>query len=175
MDQEKIGKFIGSLRREKNITQEQLAEKLGVTDKSVSRWENGKTMPDISMLGLLADILGISIQELLNGRRMTREELLELKGTIENLIEYESTQQIKKDIKTNKYIILGNIILVIALLNRAFEIADLIISSNGVEFLNGFLFSIGITFNLIGVYNNSHSISVCEKKKNLMIRSKLKR
>ena len=52
MDQEKIGKFIAELRKEKNMTQEQLAEKMGVTDKSISRWENGKTMPDISMLNI---------------------------------------------------------------------------------------------------------------------------
>ena len=54
MDQEKIGKFIAELRKGKNMTQEQLAEKIGVTDKSISRWETGKTMPAISMLSILA-------------------------------------------------------------------------------------------------------------------------
>ncbi len=57
MNQEKIGKFISELRKENNMTQEQLAEKMGVTDKSISRWENGKTMPDLSMLPILANEL----------------------------------------------------------------------------------------------------------------------
>lgn len=168
MNQEKIGKFISILRKDKNLTQTELAEKMGVTDKSISRWEHGMTMPDISMLSSLASILDVSIQELLNGRKMTKEELLELKGTIENLVEYESNQQIKKDIKTNKYIILGNIILVIALLNSTFGLLNLVCSQDVVEFMQGFFFSLGITLNLCGVYNNSHNISICEKKKELI-------
>ena len=60
MDQIKIGKFISELRKEKGMTQEQLAVKLGVTQKSVSRWETGKNMPDLSLLQLLSAELGIS-------------------------------------------------------------------------------------------------------------------
>ena len=76
MEQEKIGKFISALRKEKGMTQEQLAEKMGVTDKSISRWENGKTLPDISILVALAEELNVEISELLNGRKMTQEELI---------------------------------------------------------------------------------------------------
>lgn len=57
MNQEKIGKFIAVLRKEKNMTQEQLAEKMRVTVKSISRWETGKTMPDILMINILANKL----------------------------------------------------------------------------------------------------------------------
>ena len=74
MNQEKIGKFISELRKEKNMTQEQLAEKLGVTDKSISRWENGKTMPDYSLLKDLCDILSISINELFLGEKISNED-----------------------------------------------------------------------------------------------------
>lgn len=168
MNQEKIGKFIAKLRKENNMTQEQLASIMNVSNKSVSRWENGKTMPDISMLSPLADILGVSVQELLNGQKMTKEELIELKGTIENIIEYQSNQQIKKDIKTNKYIVIGNFILGIALLNSTFGFLDSILSQNILEFIHGFLFSLGLTLNICGIYNNSHNISVCEKKKELI-------
>lgn len=170
MNQEQIGKFIKENREKKNLTQEQLAEKLGLTGKSISRWENGKTMPDISMLSPLANILGVSVQELLNGRKMTKEELLELKGTIEDLVEYESKQQIKKDRKTNKYLVFGNIILVVELLNNTFGFLNSIFSTNVVEFLHGFLFSLGITLNFCGVYINSHNISFCEKKKEFIKR-----
>lgn len=168
MDQEKVGKFINELRKERNMTQEELAEKMGVTSKSISRWENGKTMPDISMLSPLAEFLGISVQELLNGRKMSKEKLLELKGTIENLIAYESSQQMKKESKTNKYIVLGNSILIVALLSSTFGFLGFIFSEDVIEFLYGFLFSLGITLNLCGVYNNSHDLSICVRKKALL-------
>lgn len=61
MEQEKIGKFISELRKEKNMTQEELGELLGVTSKSISRWENGITMPDISILTLLTEYLNCDI------------------------------------------------------------------------------------------------------------------
>lgn len=166
MDQVKIGKFICELRKEKNMTQEELAEKVGVTCKSVSRLENGVTMPDISILMLLAEILNCTVQELLNGRRMKRDELMELKGTLENLIEYESHEQIKKDKKTNKYIFLGNMFLLVALMkDMCFES---IFPENIGEFISGFFYGLSITFSLIGAYNNSHNISFCEKKKQII-------
>ena len=70
MDQEKIGKFIAECRKEKKLTQEQLAEKLGVSNRSISSWENGKTMPDISLFEPLCEELNISINELLKGQRL---------------------------------------------------------------------------------------------------------
>lgn len=173
MNQEKIGKFISELRKENNMTQEQLAEKMGVTDKSISRWENGKTMPDISLLGLLADNLNTTIQEILNGRRMTKDELVELKETIENLIEYESNEQIKNSKKINRYIKIGNFIILIALLNNTFDYLNYIFTPNAAHFVQGCLYGLGITLDLIGVYNHSHNISLCEKKKEFI--KKLKR
>ena len=70
MNQESIGKLIASLRRERNMTQEALGDKIGVTNKTVSRWENGNYMPDIEMLQLLSKEFGISIDELLCGQRL---------------------------------------------------------------------------------------------------------
>lgn len=67
MDVEKIGKFIASLRKEKNLTQEQLAEKMGVTDRAVSKWERGLSLPDASLMIPLCDELGIKVNELLLG------------------------------------------------------------------------------------------------------------
>lgn len=74
MDQIKIGKFIAELRREAGLTQEALGEKIGVTNKTVSRWENGNYMPDIEMLQLLAQEFNVSINELLIGEKMSDEE-----------------------------------------------------------------------------------------------------
>lgn len=67
MDQIKIGKFIAERRKNAKLTQLQLAEKLSITDRAVSKWENGKTMPDSSIMLELCDILGISVNELLSG------------------------------------------------------------------------------------------------------------
>lgn len=165
MDQEKIGEFIRELRKENNMTQEQLAEKMGVTDRSISRWENGKTMPDISILGILANELNCTIPELLNGKKMTKEELIDLKETISNLIEYESNQQIRNDKKFNKYNMIGCITLMLALLHNAFGYLDYIFTPNAGEFVQGSLYGICICANMISLYNRSHNISVCEKKK----------
>ena len=65
MDQEKIGKFIAECRKNKKLTQSELAEKLGVTDKSIGNWENGRNMPDLSLFKPLCDELDITITKLL--------------------------------------------------------------------------------------------------------------
>ena len=77
MDVIKIGKFIATNRKEKKLTQEQLAEKLGVTAKTISRWENGNYMPDISLLQPLSEELGITLNDLLSGQKVAKEEYQE--------------------------------------------------------------------------------------------------
>lgn len=74
MDQIKTGKFIATLRKEKELTQEQLGEKLGITNKTISRWENGNYMPDIEMLSLLAKEFDVSINELISGERLLLDD-----------------------------------------------------------------------------------------------------
>ena len=73
MDQLKIGKFIAECRKQKNLTQMQLAEKLSITDKAISKWERGVAMPDSSIMLELCDILGISVNELLSGEKINME------------------------------------------------------------------------------------------------------
>ncbi len=77
MDQVKIGAFIARLRREKNWTQEELGERVGVTNKTVSRWENGNYMPGVEMLTLLGREFGVSLNELVEGRRLEGEDFRE--------------------------------------------------------------------------------------------------
>ena len=74
MDQIQIGRFIAACRKEKGMTQAQLAEKMSVSDRAVSKWETGKNMPDSS---IMLDLLGISVNDLLNGRRITMENYKE--------------------------------------------------------------------------------------------------
>ena len=73
MDQLKIGRFIAECRKNKKLTQAQLSEKLGITDKAVSKWERGVSMPDSSIMLELCDILGISVNELLSGEKIDME------------------------------------------------------------------------------------------------------
>ena len=94
MNQEKIGKFISKCRKDKKMTQSELAEKLGVTDKSVGNWENGRNMPDLSLFKPLCDELDITINELLSGEKLKKEEYQEkFEENIINTIDY-STKKI---------------------------------------------------------------------------------
>jgi len=77
MNQIKIGEFISELRKEEGLTQIELGEKLGVSNKAVSKWENGKCLPDPSLYEPLCSILHISLTELFNGERIKKEEVLE--------------------------------------------------------------------------------------------------
>ncbi len=77
MNQEKIGKLIAECRKEKKMTQVELADKLSVTDKSVSKWENGKCLPDVSLYKDLCNILGITLNEFFAGEKIKEEKLKE--------------------------------------------------------------------------------------------------
>ena len=77
MDQEKIGKFILEMRKQKGLTQKELAEKIGISDKTISKWECGNSMPDISYLDALCNSLTITVNELLSGECLTTESYSE--------------------------------------------------------------------------------------------------
>ena len=121
MNQEKIGNFILELRKEKNMTQQELADKIGVTDKAISKWENGRGMPDLSLMKPLCRELDISINELISGERIDKKDYQEkLEENIMNTIDY-SVQEQKKQTKVFK-IILGTTVITIALFVSMFFI-----------------------------------------------------
>ena len=114
MNQERIGIFIAELRKEKKLTQIDLANKLGITDRAISKWENGRGLPDLSLLTPLCEILDVSINELLSGSRLDKKDYQEkLEKNIINTIDYTD----KKIRKTKKIfiIILSVIIMFIVL------------------------------------------------------------
>jgi len=153
MNQEKFGKFISELRKEKNMTQEQLAEKVGVTDKSISRWENGNTMPDITIIIELANIFNVTLPELLNGRRMTKDELLTQKETINNLIKLETEKQLGNNQKALSVLMIGLSLTIFAVINNNLHYLEYIFTQNASQFVSGLMTGLGITFNLFGIYN----------------------
>lgn len=77
MDQNKIGAFISQLRKDENMTQKDLADQLGITDRAVSKWENGRGLPEVSLMKPLCDVLGISINELLSGEKIEQKDYRE--------------------------------------------------------------------------------------------------
>ena len=93
MNQIKIGKFIAQCRKNKNLTQMQLAEKLNISDRAISKWESGKGMPDSSIMLLLCNTLGITVNELLNGEYIKIENYN--KKAEENLLEMAKKEEIQ--------------------------------------------------------------------------------
>ena len=118
MNQKQIGKFISEERKNKNLTQSELAEKLGVTDRSISNWENGKCLPDLSLFKPLCEILDITINELMSGEKIPKEKYQnKLEENIVNTINYGNKQALSKEIKLGIYILIFGIIIIITALS----------------------------------------------------------
>ena len=110
MDQCKIGALLKTLRKEKGLTQEGLAEKLGVSNRTVSRWETGSNMPDIGMLVELADFFEVSIPEIIRGERKSEHMNQETRETAAAMAEYS-----QNEVKTGKQKIVGVLLLAFGL------------------------------------------------------------
>ncbi|MBD5532644.1 MAG: helix-turn-helix transcriptional regulator [Lachnospiraceae bacterium] len=106
MDQKKIGLFLKELRKEKNITQEVLAEKLNVSNRSVSRWETGNNLPDISLLVELSEFYHVSISEIVDGERKSEKMNQETKDTAVKMAEYS-----KNEVKTEKKKVISSLLM----------------------------------------------------------------
>lgn len=143
MDQEKIGKFIAKHRKEKKMTQQELAAKLGVTDKSISNWENGRNMPDLSLFNPLCEILGISINELISGDEIDTSNYQEkLEENLLNTIFYTNKKiKEKNNLISIITIIFGLLIIIISFtlfasessFGSIYSIIGLIISLVGIS------------------------------------------
>ena len=95
MNQKKMGEFLKQLRKEQNMTQEQLAEKFYVSGRTVSRWETGANMPDLGMLVELADFYNVDIREIIDGERKSETMNLETKDTLKKVAEYTEEENRK--------------------------------------------------------------------------------
>lgn len=93
MDQIKIGSFLKELRKEKGLTQEQLAEEFNVSGRTVSRWENGNNMPDISILVEISKFYDVDIREIIDGERKNKDMDEEMKDTLEKVADYTDTNK----------------------------------------------------------------------------------
>ena len=154
MNQEKIGKFIKILRKEKKLTQSELATKLGVTDKSISNWENGKNMPDLSLFKPLCEILGITINDLISGEKLNKDNYQEkFEENIINTIYY-----------TNKKVTNKNNIIGITFITFGIIIAITAMTIFPSESSWGSIYSIfGGLISLIGliIITKKHKLLIC--------------
>lgn len=121
MNQIKIGKFIASCRKEQGMTQANLAEKLGITDRAVSKWENGKSMPDSGIMLELCELLEINVNELLSGEKIDMNNYEE--KTEENL--RQVLNRVEKILNENRVLKLAiTILLIIIAMFAAFEFGE---------------------------------------------------
>ena len=125
MDTIKTGNFLRELRKEKNLTQEQLADVFNVSARTVSRWETGSNMPDISILVEIADYYQIDVREILNGER--NKELPADTTALKEVAEYADKEQEKLALHTRIYAIAGIVGMVTYLCLRTFGNSDNII------------------------------------------------
>ena len=145
MNQLTTGKFIAPKRKEKIFTQEQLAEKLGVSNKTVSKWETGKSMPDYSVVKILCEELGVTVAELMDGeaseeksvRTYDEEQIMDL---------LKRTQDLEKQ----KNLLYGILLIVMGIALQALSYT--LGGSNIKEFFSGLLLGISIAEMLAGVY-----------------------
>ena len=152
MNQQTTGKFIAHKRKEKNLTQEQLAEKLGVSNKTVSKWETGKCMPDYSVVKNLCEELGITVAELMDGeaseeksvRTYDEEQIMDL---------LKRTQDLEKQ----KNLLYGILLIVMGIALQALSYT--LGGSNIKDFFSGLLLGISIAEMLAGVYVVGKSIA----------------
>lgn len=93
ISQEKIGKFLKDLRKEKGKTQEEIAEMYGISSRSVSRWENGNTLPDIGILVELADYYDVDVREIIDGERKSEKMDKDAKETLLKVADYANKQK----------------------------------------------------------------------------------
>lgn len=134
MDKNATGRFIAELRKQKGFTQKELAEKLMVTDKAISRWETGKGLPDTSLLKPLGDVLGVSVTELLSGKEI---EEVDMKERADNII-LEALNYSKRMLAS----VIGTILFIIGI---AFIISPLFLASQSHIWALGIIIVVGTT------------------------------
>lgn len=145
MNQAAIGSYIAHKRKEKNLTQEQLAEKLGVSNKTVSKWENGKCMPDYSVIEQLCTALSVTLPELMDGED-TAESSVRVYDDAQMLDLLHRTQDLEK----HKKILYGIILVVLGIACNA--MSGTIGGTNLKDFFSGLLMGLSIGEMLIGIY-----------------------
>lgn len=167
MDQKKTGSFLRELRKEKQLTQEQLAERFGVTSRSVSRWETGSNMPDLSILVELADFYDVDIRDIIDGERKGEDMNKEEKERLQLVADYAETEK-------NTLLMRLRIFSIVGLISLIAGLTMMVISRDNnlpvYDYLMGTLMGVAIGALLVAVFYSTGVLENMRKRKRTLMK-----
>ena len=167
MDQKNVGSFLRELRKEKQLTQEQLAERFGVTNRSVSRWETGSNMPDLSILVELADFYDVDIRDIIDGERKGEDMNKEEKERLQLVADYAETEK-------NTLLMRLRIFSIVGLVSLIAGLVMLVISRDNnlpvYDYLMGTLMGVAIGALLVAVFYSTGVLENMRKRKRTLMK-----
>lgn len=167
MDQKKSGSFLRELRKEKQLTQEQLAERFGVTSRSVSRWETGSNMPDLSILVELADFYDVDIRNIIDGERKGEDMNKEEKERLQLVADYAETEK-------NTLLMRLRIFSIVGLISLIAGLTMMVISRDNnlpvYDYLMGTLMGVAIGALLVAVFYSTGVLENMRKRKRTLMK-----
>ena len=174
MDQKKIGSFLKELRKEKGITQEQLAERFFVSGRTVSRWETGSNMPDVDLLIQLADYYNVELRELLDGERRSGKMNEEMKETVLKVADYSNEEKKKLSKRMCTLFIAGAILFTIYVILEGFfdtgtSIGPFPVDGPLISFFKGFTLGCAYSMMIVGVLYTSGLLAKIKAYKKRLI------
>lgn len=167
MDQAKIGLYLKELRKEKNLTQEELSEKLGVSRRSVSRWETGNTLPDLDLLIELSDFYDVDLRDMLTGKTEDASMDKELKETALMVAEFSNEEKLKVTKRFHIMFLVGIIAFAAYLVSIFADLGE----SQFVAFLQGVTLGISFGMLVIGFIITSRNAEKLRQAKLRMLKS----
>lgn len=167
MYQKKVGSFLRELRKEKQLTQEQLAERFGVTNRSVSRWETGSNMPDLSILVELADFYDVDIRDIIDGERKGEDMNKEEKERLQLVADYAETEK-------NTLLMRLRIFSIVGLVSLITGLVMLVLGGDNnlpvYDYLMGTLMGVSIGALLVAVFYSTGALENMRKRKRTLMK-----
>ena len=167
MDQKKSGSFLRELRKEKQLTQEQLAERFGVTSRSVSRWETGSNMPDLRILVELAEFYDVDIRDIIDGERKGEDMNKDEKERLQLVADYAETEK-------NTLLMRLRIFSIVGLISLIAGLTMMVISRDNnlpvYDYLMGTLMGVAIGALLVAVFYSTGVLENMRKRKRTLMK-----
>lgn len=165
MNQEKIGSLMKELRKEKGFTQEQLAEKFNVSSRTISRWENGRNMPDLDILIEMSDFYEIDLRELLNGERKSEDMDKELKETVLMVADYSNEEKSKLNTRMHLMFLVGFLDFLVFFIIEGLGLEN----TSPYEEISSFGLGVAFGMIVIGVlFTSKYALGICKLKKRIL-------
>lgn len=166
MDQKKIGSFLKELRKEKGVTQEQLAERFFVSGRTVSRWETGSNMPDVDLLIRLADYYEVELRELLDGERRSENMNEEMKETVLKVADYSNEEKKKLSRRMCICFSVGAVLFTFYIVT---EMCFEGVQNELLEFCEGFTLGFSYSMMIVGILYTSGCLAKLKALKKRML------